>query len=294
MLLLEVREEEDELVASDARDRVAGPHAPAQAHRDLPQDLVADPVSHRIVHELESVEVEEEHGEPRAGPPGLRERELHVVLEALAVRKAGQRVVVREVLDLLLGALAVRDVDAGPFDHERAAGLLDDRAALERPDERPVEAPAAGLLVHEAALLEEPFDPECAVGLRRVELAGGRVERVLGRSEGVHARERLVALEDPAVDRGPEEAGGVALVDPAVPHLGRPEGLLGPHARRRVAEAPDAPDGLSVEALWKRVALEDPPVAEAQDVEALGLGAAVELLDLADETRRVRELPEDV
>ena len=181
VLLLEVREEEDELVAPDARDGVAGPHAPAEARRDLPQDLVADPVPHRVVHELEAVEVEEEHGEPRAGPPGLRERELHVVLEALAVRKAGQRVVVRKVLDLLLGALAVRDVDAGPLDHERAAGLLDDRAALERPDERPVEAPAAGLLVHEAALFEEPFDPERAVGLRRVEVAGGRVERVLGR-----------------------------------------------------------------------------------------------------------------
>ena len=105
---------------------------------------------------------------------------------------------------------------------------------------------------------------------------------------------RVVALEDPAVERGPEEAGGIALVDPAVPHLGRPEGLLGPHARRRVAEAPDAADGLSVEALRERVTLEDPPVPEVQDVEALGLGAAVELLDLADEPRRVRELPEDV
>ena len=294
MLLFEVHDEEHELVAPDARDGIACSHAPAQPRRDLPQDLIADPVSHRVVHELESVEVEEEQGESRAGTLGLCESKHHVVLEELAVRKAGQRVVVREVLDLFLGALAVRDVDAGPLDDERAPVLLNDRAALERPEERPVAAPAAGLFVYEAALLEEPLDPGRAVGLRRVKLLRGCAERVLARSEAVHARERFVALEDLALERRPEEAGRIALIDTAVSRFGAPKGLFGPRACRRVAEAPDAPDRLPVEALRDRVAFEDPAVPEAECVETLVLGAAVELLDPADEPLRVHELAENV
>ena len=42
VVLLDVREEEDELVAADARDRVAGADDAAQARADLAKDLVAD------------------------------------------------------------------------------------------------------------------------------------------------------------------------------------------------------------------------------------------------------------
>ena len=294
VLLLDVREEEDELVAADARDGVAGPDAAAQARSDLPEDLVADAMAHRVVHGLEAVEVEEEDGELRAGPLRLGQREVQVVLEALAVREARERVVVREVLDLLLGPLSVRDVDARPLDHGGKARLLHDRAALERPHERAVPAPRMALPVHERALVEEPADPVLAVGVHGVELLGRRVEDVHRRRVPEHAREALVALEHPAVEGGPVEPGRVALVEPAEPPFGRAQAVLRAGARRRVAEAPDAADGLAVEALREGVALEDPPVAEAQDVEALATGVVVQLADLPDEGVGVRELGEHV
>ena len=60
-----------------------------------------------------------------------------------------------------------------------------------------------------------------------------------------------------------------------------------------VAEAPHAADGLAVDPLRHRVALEDPSVRELDDVVRRRLGALVQLADLAHEQLRVHQLVED-
>ena len=56
---LEIGEQQQELVAAQARDRVGLTRAHAEALRQLDQQLVAGVVPERVVHELEVVEVQE-------------------------------------------------------------------------------------------------------------------------------------------------------------------------------------------------------------------------------------------
>ena len=59
-----------------------------------------------------------------------------------------------------------------------------------------------------------------------------------------------------------------------------------------VAEAPHAADDLAVDALRQRVALEDAPVLELEDVVTVRLGLVVQALDLGRRTRGIAELLE--
>ncbi len=80
--------------------------------------LVARLVAERVVHELEVVEVDRDHGDPEAVAPRPSERELEQLVEHRAVRHARQLVVVREVGDVLLGRLALGDVEHHALDHQ--------------------------------------------------------------------------------------------------------------------------------------------------------------------------------
>ena len=53
-------EQNRKLVAAEAGDRVTAPHHPAQPQRDLHQHGVAGAMPERVVHLLESVEVDQE------------------------------------------------------------------------------------------------------------------------------------------------------------------------------------------------------------------------------------------
>jgi hypothetical protein len=77
-------------------------------------------VAERIVDDLEAVEVEEEHGQARAFALRVRQRDGEAVLEQQPIRQVRQRVVIRQVLDLLLGICALGDV-ADHADHPAAA-----------------------------------------------------------------------------------------------------------------------------------------------------------------------------
>ena len=63
--------EDDELVAAEPADGVAGPGAAGQPLGELPQQVVADLVPEGVVDLLEAVDVEEEHGHRR--PAGTLE-----------------------------------------------------------------------------------------------------------------------------------------------------------------------------------------------------------------------------
>ena len=67
-----------------------------------------------VVDELEVVQVDIQHSHPGAGALGAGQRQLQVLLEQDAVGQPGQRVVVRQAGQLLLGLAAVGDVLADP------------------------------------------------------------------------------------------------------------------------------------------------------------------------------------
>ena len=77
------------------------------------EQLVAGRMAERVVDELEAVEVEVEQRDGLALAARAGERELEVLLQQRAVRQPGERVVVGEVGDLLLGRAALGQVDAG-------------------------------------------------------------------------------------------------------------------------------------------------------------------------------------
>jgi len=85
--------EDRELVTAVARDRVGRPHQCAQAGARFHEHVVARLVPVHVVHLLEPVEVDEEHGDGDGAPTRAGECLLEAVVEEVPVRQPGQRVV---------------------------------------------------------------------------------------------------------------------------------------------------------------------------------------------------------
>ena len=92
-------EQHHELVAAPTRHRVALPHRGPQPLRHLSEQHVAFVVAEAVVHVLEAVEVDEEHGDTGARAARAGERLQQPVAQEEAVRQPGQRIVGGLVLD---------------------------------------------------------------------------------------------------------------------------------------------------------------------------------------------------
>ena len=142
---------------AEARDHVGLARAHAEALRQLDQQLVAGVVAQRVVHELEVVQVQEQDADAEVEPAGTRERALEHLLEQRTVRQTGQLVVVREERDLLLGRLALGDVEDHALDQPRfAVAVVDRERLLHHPLDRAV-------LVHHPVLVVQ--GDVCPVGV---------------------------------------------------------------------------------------------------------------------------------
>ena len=140
----EVVAEHDELVTAEAGDDVARPQRAAQALGDGRDQLVADRVPEAVVHDLEVVEVDEEHRDLAVGD--CVERGRHVVGEARPVEQAGHRVVRRFVRETVGQELAIGDVlELADLVHRLAGHVADERDAERRPHHRAV-GPQVSLL----------------------------------------------------------------------------------------------------------------------------------------------------
>ena len=118
-LARDLLEQQAELVAAEARDRVGRAHRLAQAGGDVDQEVVAGLVAERVVDLLEVVHVDEQDRRERARVPAhALERLLQAVGEEAAIRQAGEQVVQRAVLHRVLGFLALDRVreDVGDRD----------------------------------------------------------------------------------------------------------------------------------------------------------------------------------
>src|SRR5436190_22488273 len=166
----DARQDDRELVAADPRARVRAAHALGEPAADDPQQVVADLVAEAVVDLLEVVEVDvEQRGALRiAGAAADLAQEL--LLEAPAVPEAGERVVVREAVQVLLDPLALGDVlDLGDEVQGPTVLVAHDRDRQQDPDDRTLLGEVALLhLVRRAVAVDELVD----VGEVGVEVVG--------------------------------------------------------------------------------------------------------------------------
>ncbi len=104
------RQDGDEFVAADARQRIDGAQHFLETHGRHAQERIADRVAQRIVDLLEAVEVERQHGEAGAGALRLGNRHAQAIGQERAVGQAGEVVVRRHVTQPLFGGMLLRDV----------------------------------------------------------------------------------------------------------------------------------------------------------------------------------------
>ena len=130
--------EDGEFVAAEAGHDVAVAQVAAQALGHLAEQLVAGGMAQRVVHALEAVEIEAEHRDRRLRLLGELEGEQEVVVQLGAVGEPGERVVMGEEADALLGLAALANVaecgDAGrqPAIVDRARDDLDGKPLAAR------------------------------------------------------------------------------------------------------------------------------------------------------------------
>ena len=114
-----------EFVAAEPGDQVGRLEAVLDAGGDGLQQFVADMVSERVVDALEFVDVDVEQRELLAAD-GLLQLALDLLAEQHPVRQVGQRVVMREMGDLFIGAPALGHVVDDVDDVARLACLIAD------------------------------------------------------------------------------------------------------------------------------------------------------------------------
>ncbi len=233
----DVLQEDDELVAAQARHRVRGAEASGEPSGDVDQELVAGHMAEAVVHHLEPVHVHEEDAElvpfaPARAGDGLAQP----VHEEGPVGKAREGVVHGVVEEALLGDLALRDVRLGTGHPIRPAlRVAHGEAAGEHPavPAVPVQDPVLVLEVGRVT-------PEVCLqpGLEGGEVVGvDAVEPVLWRAGGLPA---LILAQHGLPAGRVEHAVGTQLPVPEavvgtrggqrVAFLARPEVRLSAHA----------------------------------------------------------------
>ncbi len=223
------RQHDDELVATEPGEHVVVADDAAQAAGHRAQQLVADAVAEAVVHDLEVVEVDEQHGNRRwrrAVEPFAQQRH-----QRRPVRKSGELVVVGRERQLLGGSLLLGDVlDVG--DRQHRAVVLGERHPRPGPHELTVAAEVA--LVEPVRVDDAELEPG-AVRHRGPDVVGvgelaERVADELVDLEAEHLGERLVGVDDPAIVDADERHAGRGrverLLEPTPRLLERPRVLL--------------------------------------------------------------------
>ena len=109
---VDVLQEQRELIAAEARRRVAGANTRREALRHFDQHLVAGGVPEAVVDRLEVVEVEEHDGDALVLAPRAGDRVPDALGEERPVGEPGDRVVEGLMRELFLERLALADVAA--------------------------------------------------------------------------------------------------------------------------------------------------------------------------------------
>ncbi len=152
----DVLAQHDELVAADPRHQTVRGNLEAQLLGDIAQQAVTDRVALEVVHFLEVVEIDPQHRAQRAAFIAAGDGGIEPLAQHLAVRQAGQRVMMGEETEAVVGALAVLNV----VDHQQMAGAATDVEGPRRDGDAahdPIGAHQFGLQRHLVAA-EQPVD----------------------------------------------------------------------------------------------------------------------------------------
>ena len=122
---VEIFEQDNEFVPTEARHRVTFPDARFQAGRDFDQQLVAHGMAQGVVEGLEVVEVDQHQRTVPAMPCAAVQRLAQTIEHQPPIGKPGQVIEKGQMPDFVFGGLAqgdvgkgchvVRDMSAGPF-----------------------------------------------------------------------------------------------------------------------------------------------------------------------------------
>ncbi len=112
-VVAEVLQHHHEFVTAEARDRVAGAHLGMQSLGGDAQDLVAGLVAMQIVDVLEVVQIDEHQRAQLVAAPAGGHGLVQAIEQQPAIGQTGQRIVEGQVVDPLLGRLAIGDVGKG-------------------------------------------------------------------------------------------------------------------------------------------------------------------------------------
>ena len=107
---VQIAHHDDELVAARPDDQVAATNGVAQAIGCGADQVVAGAMAERVVDELEAVEIHHQHGDVPVRSSCRRQRSFEFTVEFEPVRKTGELVVGRLLLQVFLGANSIRDV----------------------------------------------------------------------------------------------------------------------------------------------------------------------------------------
>ncbi len=227
-------QQEGELVAGQARQRILRLEQPGQAAGDGEQDRVADRRAEVVVDLLEAVDVEHEDRRPRGALGlGAGDRRLEPVEIELAVGQAGEVVVDRIVEESLLGGPRLGDVDqrADGADH-LAVGAQHRPGAEVEPHVVAVLGAEAEVLRDPAAALldggvEQRLEPVAVAGMeefepvpcRPLEGAALEPEQVLRLGPGEDAVALHVPVPDDVAGAGQRQGAPLGVADrPLVDH----------------------------------------------------------------------------
>jgi hypothetical protein len=223
-------QQDHELVAAHARDQVAGAgDAPVEAVGDGHEQLVADVVAEAVVDDLEPVEVEVAEREPGVRR-GVVEEGGEPLVEECPVRQVRQRVVQRLVPQAALQQVTLTDVLEHRHHVAPDAGFVaDERHGEVGPDDLAVlaEVPLLHAEVVDLALHELPVDlPHVGSVVRMDEVRGG-ADHQLVHCVPEHVGQRLVDVENLAVEVGQADADRGVGEDGTEPRLAGPQRQLG-------------------------------------------------------------------
>jgi hypothetical protein len=213
----DVLDQDGELVATEARERVLRPQGRAEPLGHLQQHGVAHEVAERVVDELEAVEIEEEDGHQPVAPLDAAQGLLQPVHEDRAIGNAGQGVGGRLSPEVEVRAPAIADVADRGHDQRLGPVAHDHRHRLGPPVRTVCAAEARHRgqrhVGQRRRLVTRAVDEPCVVGVD--EVASGLSDQIVGcPAEPGEARGRDEAVD--AVDRCHRVEVGRTFDDEAV------------------------------------------------------------------------------
>ena len=101
------RQQHRELVAAEPRHRVGRAQGAAQARRHFLQHQIAGVMAERVVDLLEAIEIDQQDRQALVVAMRAQDRLLQAIEEQRAIRQVGQRIVIGEIGDALVGEVAL-------------------------------------------------------------------------------------------------------------------------------------------------------------------------------------------